>query len=202
MRRNDLSGQKFEHWTVLGYSHSDSRGVSYWFCRCDCGKERAVRSDNLKAGFSTSCWCSKNTHGMSNQPIYKAWMQMKQRCQNPNDSQYNNYGARGIYVCPQWQNSFAAFLADMGEPPPNRTLDRINNDGPYSPENCRWATFSEQACNSRQTHFLEYCGQRLSVTSWARMLGFSPSTLYGRLKLGWSIERALTEPVHKLKGHP
>jgi len=200
MNGYDLKGQRFGRWTVLSFSHQNSRKNNMWLCRCDCGTERTVTARSLKNGRSASCGCGRSVKaaispGLHRHPLYPSWIQMKGRCYNTNHLEYPNYGARGIYVCERWRNNFAQFLEDVGERPKNHTLDRIDNDGPYSPDNCRWATLSTQARNTRQAHHLEYDGKKMTVVEWATELNMSPATLYTRLRLGWSDERVLTHEI-------
>lgn len=138
------------------------------------------------------------THGHSKgrtmSPTYRSWITMRDRCRNPNCPKYADYGGRGITIDPRWE-SFERFLADMGERPAGRTLDRRNNDQGYSPDNCRWATRGEQARNQRRTHNITFNGETMCLQDWAERLGIAAHTLYYRLtKHGWSLDRALTTP--------
>jgi hypothetical protein len=125
--------------------------------------------------------------------IYNVWRSMRDRCANPRSQVYRHYGGRGITVDPRWQK-FENFLADMGPKPPGVTLERIDNDGPYTAENCRWASSAEQHRNTRQNHRLTHQGQTLCVAEWATILMIHPNTLRWRLRR-WSISQAMTMPV-------
>jgi hypothetical protein len=127
---------------------------------------------------------------------YTIWQGMLQRCLNPRNEKWPQYGGRGIAVCQRWRESFEAFLADMAEPPADHSLDRIDNDGPYSPENCRWATNGQQARNKSTNRVLTHQGKSQTLAEWARELGLSRNTIQTRLRLDWSIERALSEGIH------
>ena len=129
---------------------------------------------------------------------YWSWVAMRGRCNDPSHVGYKRYGGRGIKVCPEW-DSFSQFLQDMGERPQGKSLDRIDVNGPYCRKNCRWATAKEQANNTSRNRFLTYNGQTKTVTQWADSLGIKGGTLEGRLKNGWSTEKALTTPVRKSK---
>lgn len=208
--RRDLTGQVFGRWTVLRFA--EIRGpqrTAFWLCRCECGTQRMVSTAQLcrRYAASKSCGClrmdtiTKHGHSDAAKPrrtrTYRTWMGMTRRCRDANCPAFHNYGGRGIKVCQRWRESFVAFLEDMGECPSNlHSIERIDNDGDYCPENCRWATMAEQRRNSRQNLFLEYRGETLTLTDWARRLGMPKSTLFGRLKMGWSVEAALTSPVH------
>ena len=200
---NDLTGKRFGRWTVISFSHRSKWREPYWLCRCECGNENSVRAAHLTKGLSQSCGClqrelaakAQYKHGLSYHPLRQAYTQMKQRCHNPNCDEYHNYGGRGITVCKRWRHSFANFLADMGERPEGMTLDRIDNDGPYSPDNCRWATEIQQHANMRANRYLEHDGMRLTVAQWARHLGMHPNTIRSRLRYGWSVADALTRPI-------
>lgn len=133
----------------------------------------------------------KEYHGMRHTPLYNIWTLMRQRCNNPSNARYASYGGRGIKVCPQWNESFAQFAADMGAKPEGKSLDRINNDGDYTPENCRWATSDEQRRNMRQTRMVTHAGRTQCLADWARELGVAIETLRGRLALGYTGEALL-----------
>ncbi len=145
---------------------------------------------------------------MTKHPLFSTWHNMKQRCYNPNIGHYADYGGRGIFVCERWLTSLDAFAEDMGPRPPGMTLDRIDNDGPYSPENCRWATQSEQAFNRRpaaiadasdsRTRALTFDGRTLSVREWSQEIGVPAPVIRDRLdKCHWSVEKALSTPLRK-----
>jgi hypothetical protein len=160
----DRTGQRFGRWAVLARHpqelRCDSRHI-LWECRCDCGAERVVRGGDLRSGHSTSCGCrsrelfvERNTkHGHARRgnltQAYHCWVSMHQRCDNPRNRNYANYGGRGITVCERWK-TFVNFLADMGEPPPGMSLDRVDNNGNYEKSNCRWTTRIQQNRNQRR----------------------------------------------------
>ena len=158
-RRHDITGQRFERWLVVRFSHVGNFQRSYWLCRCDCGTERIVARSLLQEGQSRSCGCLKRdvtialktTHGnnRANKSTreYNSWVGLINRCKNQNQKSFKDYGGRGIKVCKKWRNSFAAFLADMGPRPVGTTLDRKNADGNYHKRNCRWATAMQQRHN-------------------------------------------------------
>lgn len=196
----DLTGQTFGRWAVLEF-HSNAKGRgTRWLCRCECGTERPIYANNLKRGRSRGCRsCSKTTHGKSGTKAYDVWIGIKARCSNPSALDYNRYGGRGIRVCERWE-SFESFLEDMGERPfPAATVERINNDGPYSPENCRWATRKDQGQNKHNNVILTHDKKTLCMSAWADEMGLSQKTLHDRLKSGWPVGRALTTPVRALK---
>lgn len=139
-------------------------------------------------------------HGKSRTPIHNLWWSMMARCHDENSHAYHLYGGRGINVCPRWR-CFENFYADMGERPEGKTLDRIDNDGPYSPDNCRWATNEEQQRNRRGLHHITAFGRTMILTDWATASGVPMATLWARLvKLGWAPEKALTTPVRGARG--
>ena len=134
-------------------------------------------------------------HGYDGTSIYKSWISAKARCNNPRDAGYKNYGGRGIKMCDQWVHSFENFLEDMGDRFEGLTLERIDVNGDYCPENCRWATQKEQARNRRTNVFIEYSGQRLTCSQWAEKLGINKQTISERIKRGWPVEKVLMPVV-------
>lgn len=131
--------------------------------------------------------------------LKNTWTKMKLRCEKPSDPAYHGYGGRGIFVCKRWRDSFDAFCSDMGpKPTPKHSVDRINNNGPYSPENCRWATHDEQVSNSRTNVFIKYKGQRKTLAQWSRATGITVSCLWWRRKNGFTGDKLFS--VKDLKG--
>lgn len=198
-------GDVFGRWTVLG--EAENRGVGqrarrYVLCRCACGNVKEVRFGHLRDGLSQSCGClSKRgfvhgaTKGGKRTNTYTTWHSMKARCLNPNNASYINYGGRGITISYRWRK-FENFLADMGERPAGKSLERIDNNKGYSPENCRWATSEEQNRNTRQNRILTFKGESCCLKEWSEKIGIKYTTLRTRLDaLNWSVEKALTTSV-------
>lgn len=168
-------------------------------CLCICGKKKEYRLSHVKAGKIRSCGClrkdfpNSTIHGKEGTRIYNIWMSMKQRCNNPNNPDYNNYGGRGITINPTWYN-FESFYADMRDPPsPQHSLNRIDNNGNYEPNNCKWSTQTEQQNNRRDTIYLTYNGKTLSLSDWARKLNVHAATLRQRYYRKWPIGEILQE---------
>lgn len=183
-------------------------GRHYRFlCRCECGKETIVGSSNLYSS-TRSCGCLRDekraaaltTHGMGDSTENIIWHNMRNRCNNTHNHAYQDYGGRGIKVCPEWDASFEAFYRDMGlRPSPLHTLDRIDNNKGYSPDNCRWATWKEQQNNRRGNRHLEFRGEIKTCAEWSKEIGISPATLCKRLEWGWTVEKALIQAVRPIK---
>ena len=148
----DLTGQRFGRLVVLSRQGSVGKKVA-WLCLCDCGNKKVIESGNLKTERTKSCGCFQKEqrfkHGMYGIPEYRVWGAMLQRCKNKSNSRYKDYGGRGIAVCRRWER-FKNFYADMGDCPNGLTLERIDNDKGYFPDNCKWATMKEQRNNSRR----------------------------------------------------
>lgn len=206
-RRCDLTGQVFGRLTAL-WRVPDSHPIK-WHCKCECGNEIDVITDSLKTGNTKSCGCLQKElaanrlrkHGLGNTRINRIWDCMKTRCYDPNSASYENYGGRGITICDEWRGDFMSFYnwsmthgyAD------DLSIDRIDPNKGYYPENCRWATRETQSNNTRRNIVIDYNGEKHTMTQWARILNIPPTTLKARInRYGWSVERAFTEPVRKL----
>lgn len=196
---------KFGRWTVLTTQPKKS------LCRCECGTERLVINYDIQRGVSKSCGCLSRertaemakrvnrTHGMDATPTYRSWVDMRRRCTQPHRKDYPQYGGRGITVCDRWMDSFANFFADMGERPKGKTLERRENNGPYEPDNCCWATKDDQSRNTRTNRFIEVRGERMTVSDAARKYSIPWPTMFSRLNRGWDPERCISEPARQIK---
>jgi hypothetical protein len=209
-RRRDFTrpepGTKFNRFTILRFeTQTVGTGTgtkTFAICRCDCGEQRAVALTILRRGGQKSCGClqrevvgsMRRTHGMSTTNLYKVWATMVMRCTNPAVAAYINYGGRGISVCAEWRNfePFCDWALANGYKR-GLTIDRIDNDSGYRPDNCRWATRKQNANNKRSNRFLEHAGKRMTVAQWADLLNIPISCINRRLHRGESDERALRE---------
>ena len=204
----DLSGSNFDRWTVLSFAGKRQNGNEYWNCKCSCGTERQVSVSGLKSGRSRSCGCYSAevaglhvvrhgcTRNRKKSPEYVTWQSILNRCRNEKNSRYKDYGGRGIIICDRWAESFQIFLDDMGtKPTPNHSIDRVDNNGNYCPENCRWSTKKEQSRNTRSNRILTCNGRSQCIAAWACELGVNHEVIRTRLKLGWSTEDALFTDV-------
>lgn len=203
----DMVGVVCGRLTVLERDGHDYHGRAVWLCRCMCGATTSVVGKMLRSGNTKSCGClravtmsrvarASNTargHGWRNRRSYSTWQGMVARCHRTTHASYAGYGGRGITVCDRWRGpgGYGRFIADMGEQPAGLTLDRVNSNGPYSPENCRWATWEVQSRNRGNNVWVEFNGERLIVSDWAAKLGVPLATLRHRLK-SWGVDRALT----------
>ena len=184
--REDITGQKFGRLTALNFSHKDKRRKTYWVFECECGNIKVLRKDQVKNGNTKSCGCLKNeqndvnlnrngseptkydSKGLSNHPLYHKWMGMKRRCYDVNDSHYERYGGRGIKICDEWLYSFHAFYDWSMENgwQDGFEIDRIDNNGNYEPNNCRYVTRKENCNNRSTTRKIEINGISHSLTEW------------------------------------
>lgn len=203
----DLKGKQFGKLTVLKKNGKSKNRHCLWLCLCECGNETTMRSDSLRSGDVKSCGCYKiekaTTHGLRKTKLYRLWAGIKNRCYNKNEPTYKNYGGRGIKVCSDWFSDARAFCewARANGWKPGLTIDRVDNDGDYTPSNCRFVTHAINSRNTRSTRIIKYQDQAMCISEWARFLGMRVHTLWHRLNRGWSVERALTTPVnHQRKG--
>lgn len=213
---HDLTGQRFGRLVVIERvdSHIQPSGQrkTRWLCKCDCGNEKIVSSSQLKSGMTKSCGClsrekSKErlfVHGLKHTRLYVVWCDIKSRCFNPNNTYYKDYGGRDITICSEWKDNFMVFYewayangynenALKGE----CTIDRIDNNKGYCPDNCRWVSMKEQCKNRRSNIFLTYKDKTHCLVDWVEIIGIKYDVLYRRLKRGWSVEKAFTTPVKK-----
>lgn len=191
----NMIGFKVGRLEVVSFSHTT--GTRHWLCRCECGNEKVISGASLRTKKPTlSCGClirsgiPNSKHGMSNTPTYETYRAMRKRCESKNDIEYPNYGGRGITVCEGWE-TFDGFFADMGVRPKGETLDRLDTDGNYCKENCRWSTPKEQAMNRRNSVTLTVDGVEKHITEWADISGVRWETIKGRISHGWDIEKAI-----------
>lgn len=203
MKSIDLTNKRYDRLIVLGKAGRKGEKVM-WKCQCDCGNIVYVQTCNLNAHRVKSCGCLKDEklierstkHNQRHTKLYEVWKSMKQRCSNPNNKAYKNYGGRGIKVCDEWKNDFFPFYqwSMQNGYKDTLTIDRINVNGNYEPSNCRWVDRETQANNTRVNHYITFNNKTLTITQWARLMKVNKNLLYNRFKKGWSIEKALTTP--------
>lgn len=216
----DITGQRFGRLTAIRYSHTGEENRAVWLCKCDCGRYVTVPGKSLRTGNTTSCGClciehaterivKFNTkHGKAHTRLFGVWLGMRRRCNDPKADNYCNYGGRGIRVCEEWETDFNAFYTwaiENGYKDDAKrgiyTVDRIDNDKGYSPENCRLASYSEQANNRRSTRFITYKGETKSRSQWARHFGKSRD-IFVKLTDEEAIERMDAYEEYKaIHGH-
>lgn len=202
-----LVGRKFGKLTVVSFSHTTNQ-KRYWSCECECGNVIQRYTNTLTNGRTKSCGClisevlrkRNTTHGQSvrdnHSPEYNIWQGMLARCYNINNKRFENYGGRGIEICKRWYK-FNHFFSDMGKrPTPLHSLDRIDNDGNYEPENCRWATNKQQSGNRRSNVFIEFEGKTMTQIDWARFFKVCPSSLCVYIKKH-GVEKAMLHYAKK-----
>lgn len=212
----DLTGKRFGRLVVAGLCGHNKYGQAIWACKCDCGNISKVRGSDLRTGRTLSCGClwkeriveAKTTHGMSRSEIYATYKDMKSRCYNEKAHNYEYYGGRGIQMCDKWRDDIREFYNDVSKLPnfgeKGYTLDRIDNDGDYEPENVRWASCKEQCGNKRprtDRRKYDYNGEMHTLKEISAITGISHSTLSNRLRKGWDPDRAFNTPLQEKFRH-
>ena len=200
-----MIGKKFGKLTVIEDAGRSPRRYILWKCRCECGNETIVTSNNLRSGNTKSCGCVGKAKvkmlnyvtGAYKSRLHRIWDSMKSRCYNENMTYFQRYGGRGVTVCDEWRNNFKAFYdwAMSNGYTDELTIDRIDNNGNYSPENCRWSTMKEQSRNRRTNHQITWNGKTMCISAWANELGINVNTIIARFGRGWDVERTFTTPV-------
>lgn len=207
---NNLTGEVFGRLEVLGLSPRKSGRKSYWVAECECGNKHVVRSDSLTGGLVRSCGCLKleqdrinlevnHRHKESKSRLHNTWLKMKGRCNNPTDGSYERYGGRGISVCKEWDKSYETFRdwALENGYQENLSIERIDNNGDYEPNNCEWIELREQANNRRNTIWIEWDGKTKNLMQWSKELGINYSTLHSRYNRYKKRPPELFRPVNK-----
>lgn len=191
----DLTNLKFGKLTVIRESGRKNEEI-LWECICECGKVKVISGHSLRRGDTQSCGCSRKglgtTHGLTATPIYNVWVNMRKRCYSPYSTEFELYGGRGIEVCDRWKDSFENFYEDMKDGySEGLSIDRIDVNGNYSMENCRWASRITQQNNTRRNKWFVVNGKAETLSNLCRTYSKNYSTVQKRLRLGWNIERAL-----------
>lgn len=206
-RRINPTGQRFGRLLVVSESHRTHKGTWYWLCRCDCGKETRVQTQYLMSGRIRSCGCKRASglhstkHKLTGTWVYYTYRGMFQRCYSPTNARYACYGGRGIKMCDRWLNGdgsllgIQCFYADMGDKPsPKHSIERLDVNKDYSPDNCVWILHSDQAKNTRSNRKITAFGETKNMAEWARQFGIGAMAIQKRLNRGWDEERAVSTP--------
>lgn len=218
MKRLDLIGQRFGKLVVVEFAgikkYNEKSTRTQWLCRCDCGGTIITIGSSLMSGAVKSCGCAKKEAAIKRseekeksdlnaERLYQVWKGIKQRCYDKNREVYKYYGGRGITMCDEWKHSYFAFKEwaytngyDENAPKNMCTIDRIDVNGDYCPENCRWVDWTTQSYNRRSNKIVEYNGERKSLLEWSMITGLSTNVLYSRIfALKWDVHRAFTQPL-------
>ena len=204
----DLTGQKFGKLTVIKRAENNNRGQTQWLCQCECGNKKIILGNNLKNGTTKSCGCIQKehrlkgfnkTHGNTNTRLYRAWVHIKSRCYNIKVKDYKNYGGRGIIMCDEWLNDFMSFYnwAMANGYQDNLTIDRIDVNGNYEPNNCRWVDMKTQQNNRTNNNIICINGERKTLSNWLEYFNLRKDTYYRRIKAGWDTQKALITKTRK-----
>lgn len=203
-KKTDLTNREFNRLKVIEYVGNNSRGDSLWKCQCRCGNLTEVTAYRLTSGTTKSCGCLQKEklakrnfkHGGTYTRLYQIWHDMKERTENSNNKRWERYGGRGIKICKAWQDfkEFEKWALTNGYND-KLTIERIDNDKGYEPENCKWETVRKQNRNKSNNVIIEHKGERKTVADWAIEKGMTYDCLRYRLKRGWSIEKALETPI-------
>lgn len=198
---DSLIGTKRNKLTILSHFKKGKNKCNYFRCLCECGRVAEIRANHLFNDNQETCgrFHKKYENSKVGEALYSAWSGMMHRCYDTNHHKYSSYGARGIKICNEWQNNYDVFYnwAINNGYKLGLWLERINNNGNYCPENCRWATRKEQMRNTRRTKYIHYQGEMLCLAEWCENLNLCYSTIINRLNRGWSIERAFETPTNK-----
>lgn len=207
----DHTGERFNHLTALECVGRANDGNPIWLCRCDCGNLHKATARNLVHGKVMSCGCINHlghrTHGQAHTRLYNVWNGMRQRCSNPNNGEWHNYGGRGIKVCKEWNEyeSFRKWALSNGYDEDAEygkcSIDRIDTDGNYEPSNCRWVDYKVQGNNRRGCTSITADGKTQTIAEWARENGLNPSTIRSRIRSGWEPARAVTQRIRREVNH-
>lgn len=197
----DITGLRFGRLTAICRDGTGRDGNALWKFKCDCGNDIVAASNIVRRGDKSSCGCLRAPHGGARDRLYGVWCSMKRRCDTPSCAGYKNYGGRGIKVCAEWRDDYRAFKDwafahgyDENSKKGECTLDRIDVNGDYCPENCRWITMKEQSNNKRNNHCFEYQGKTYTASELADMAGLEYHTFLKRMEYGWDIETAMSVP--------
>lgn len=207
-KAHDITGQTINNWYVIKEAGRTKLNSITYLCRCLlCGDEKIVDGHTIRKGTSKSCGCWKSIkkeYARTRDRLYGIWLGIKKRCYNPKCKEYIRYGGRGIIMCDEWKNDYDVFKEwaydhgyDINAPRGACTIERLDVNGNYSPDNCTWCTVKEQNNNKRDNVFVTYNNETHTLSQWSEIVGIKPSTLRQRINVyKWPIERALTEPIH------
>ena len=208
-RIKDITGQRFGNLTVVAFDGMNKRREATWKCICTCGNEAVVTGHKLRSGWTKSCGCLQEqlrksgihkTHGMTNSKLYVIWQNMKHRCNDPNNNMFQNYGGRGIMVWKEWMSGFEPFLKWANETGyrDGLSIERIDVNGDYTPDNCKWITKEKQYLNRTDSHRITAFGKTQTIKEWADESGLKYDTIERRInQYGWSPEEAVTIKPHQ-----